>query len=279
MSRPRPTRRNETDPPSPASPDRESVKVFRGPPPRALPPGAHLVVTLAYRLVQQLGHEVLDIAGILLLWGPPGSGKTSAAAELARSVDVPVIWLHLASHAKGNEVLRKLLEGLGEETSGGGAVLLERARVGLGGRRLLVCVDEAHLLNRDALRQLRYLFDQPDAQFALVLTGADFTQAWDLAPEFESRISRHVEFGPLTGAKLLKALAEFHPVLAATEDALLKRIDRECAAGNWRSWEKVLVAAIGRGADAIVGISEAIAKAVLGVVPPDPGLRRARGHR
>jgi hypothetical protein len=258
----------------PAAP-RQAVAVDSGPPPRRLVPGASIVETLSYTLVQQLGHEVLDIAGILLVWGPPGHGKTCATAELARAVAVPVVWIHLAAAAKGNEVLRALLAGLGEEISGPTAVLLERARTSLAGRRLLVCVDEANLLNREALHQLRYLFDQPNTTFALVLTGSDFTRAWGAAPELESRISRQVEFGPLAGTRLTRALASFHPVLAATEPTLLRQIDRECAGGSWRTWEKVLVAAIGRGATAADGISEAVSRAVVGTVPPAPGVRRA----
>lgn len=250
-------------------------------PPIILPPSAALVPTVPFRLVERLGDEVVRMAGILVAEGSPGTGKTCAVAEWCRHLEVPVIWLHLGDTAKGYEVLRALLVALGEEETGRESVLLDRARTSLADRRLLVVVDEAHLLNREALRQIRYLYDQRNAKFSLVLVGVDFRKPWDIAPELESRATRQVKFEELRGAPLRAALAAFSPVLAATDPDLLQRIDTECCRGNWRTWANVLETAIDRGATAAIGITPAVAASTLGSVPPTPSLRRAlaRGHR
>jgi hypothetical protein len=252
--------------------------IAAGVPPIVLPPSAALVRTLPFRLVERLGAEILRMAGILVAQGLPGTGKSCAVAAWCRSLEVPVIWLHLADTAKGYEVLRALLVALGEDATGREPVLLARARECLAGRRLLLAVDEAHLLNREALRQIRYLYDQPEARFSIVLVGVDFRRAWDLAPEFESRVTRRVDFSELVGAPLSAALAAFSPVLAATDRDLLGRIDRECCRGNWRTWAIVLETAIDRGATAALGITPAVAASTLGSVPPTPSLRRALGR-
>jgi hypothetical protein len=245
------------------------------------PSGSGLCATVPFDLVQSLGRQVLDIGGILIAEGPVGTGETVAAAEFCRGLDCEVLWLLLAATTRGNDVLREILGGLREDTSGSGAVLLERARTALAGRRLVIVIDEAHQLHRDALRQIRYLFDQPTARFALILIGRDFTSTWAVAPELESRVARHVRFGQLKGARLLQALAAYHPVLRATDADLLKQINAECCGGNWRTWRNFLVAVIGMGATAGSGITRKIAAGALGAVPPTPGIRarRAKGRR
>jgi hypothetical protein len=72
----------------------------------------------------------------------------------------------------------------------------------------------------------------------------------------------------LTGAQLLKALRDHHPILAATDDEVLRHLDRYACRGVWRRWENVLVAAAGYGATATTGITDDVAGKVLGAVPP-----------
>jgi len=240
-------------------------------------PGAVPVVTAPFALVQRFCGEVVEIGGILTASGPGGAGKTYAVSYWSDRASVPVIRLHLGDRIRGNELLRTILAKLGEPTDGNGAILLERVRAALADRRLVIFVDEANLLNREALRQLRYLHDQRDARFALVFTGVDFDEAFAGVPEFASRVARRVTFGPLTGAALLTTLAANHGVFAATETGVLQAIDAQYAKGLWRHWENVLAIALAAGATAETGISMAVARGSLGaIVGGAPARKRGR---
>jgi DNA transposition AAA+ family ATPase len=236
--------------------------------PVRLPIGALPIPTEPFEAVQAFGRQVLALAGILLILGPSGTGKTYSADTLCATLGVPVVKLHLGSRARGFDVLRTMLQELGLPSTSTGRLLLEEAREALRGRVLVIYVDEAHNLNAEALQQIRYLFDQRDACFALVLTAVDFSGAYASTPELATRISRQVEFGPLRGVALLKALKAHHPILKATTDEVLRRLDQYACRGVWRRWENVLVSAAGYGASATSGITDEIAGLVLGAVPP-----------
>lgn len=236
--------------------------------PVRLPIGASPVPTELFESVQVFGRQVLDLAGILLILGPSGTGKTYAADTMCSNLDVPVVKLHLGSRARGFGVLRTLLEQLGLPSTSTGRLLLQEAREALHDRRVVIYVDEAHQLNAEALQQIRYLFDQRGTRFALVMTAVDFTNAYASTPELATRISRQVDFGPMKGADLLKSLRNHHPILKATDDEVLRHLDRYAGMGVWRRWETVLVAAAGYGATPATGITDEIAGRVLGAVPP-----------
>lgn len=236
--------------------------------PVRLPLGAVRILTEPFEAVQEFGRQVLALAGILLILGGSGTGKTYAADTLCAGLGVPVVKLHLSSRARGFEVLRALLEELGLPSTSTGRLLLKEARDALEDRRLVIYVDEAHQLNAEALQQIRYLFDQRGAKFALVMTAITFKDRYASTPELATRITRQVDFGPMKGAELLRSLKGHHPILAATEDRVLRHLDRHTCRGVWRLWETVLVAAAGYGATAATGITDDVAGKVLGAVPP-----------
>lgn len=223
-------------------------------------PGATTVRTTPFELTQRFGEQVLSFAGILLLQGPAGTGKTFAAKTMCSGLDVPIAFLHLADTARGHAVLRVYLDELGEPSEATGRVLLQRAREALAGRRLVVFVDEAHLLNQEALRQIRYLFDHRDAVRARH-DGGGLHGCLRARPELESRVSRRVTFAPLMGPELLRSLTAFHPILKATDVAILTDLDRRLCKGVWRTWDMVVRDAIGYGDTASTGVT-----------------RRERGH-
>jgi DNA transposition AAA+ family ATPase len=235
--------------------------------PSPLPLGATRILTEPYQAVQEFGRQVLALAGILLIVGPSGTGKTFSADSLCSTLGVPIVKLHLGAKARGHEVLRALLEQLGLPTTSNGRLLLQEAREALIGRKLVIHVDEAHRLNAEALQQIRYLFDQHGMRFALVMTAVDFKDAFASTPELATRITRQVDFAPLRGAELLASLKAHHRILAATDDEALRHLDRLACRGVWRRWENVLVTAAGYGATSSSGITDEIAARVLGAVP------------
>lgn len=238
-------------------------------------PGTSAVETVHFQLVQHLCDQVLALAGILLVRGPGGSGKTYAVTYWTDRASVPVVFLHLLKRTSDTAMLRAILSKLDQPTDGTGEILGQRASGALVGRELVIFVDEANLLNLEALRTLRYLHDQKQARFALVMTGVDFGRPFAGIPEFSSRLKREVRFEPLTGSVLMTALAATHPTLAKTDRQILRAIDRQYAHGLWRHWANVLEYALTAGATPDTGITAAIARGMLGGLPSD----RSSGKR
>lgn len=245
--------------------------------------GAVIVETLSVRQVQRLGREVMDTAGILLVDGEPGMGKTTATIAFARTVNHPVAWMLLASGTSGRSILTALTQWADLDSTGTSAVLLERLVVHLAEHRVLIVVDEAHLLNVDALRYIRFLYDQTDSRMALVLIGSDFTKAWKKAPELRSRVTRHVRVGRLEGSDLISRLQAHHPMLASTAEELLREIDASHCHGDWRSWMEVLARCLRIGMDPSKGITWEGVVGTLGVLLPSGEIqderRRRKGRR
>lgn len=234
--------------------------------PEILPAGASTVPTQPFEAVQVFGRQIISMGRIMCVTGDPGTGKTYATDCFAASLDVLVVKLHLGDRARGHEVLRALLETLGEPAGARGRLLLENARESLTGRQILIYVDEAHLLNREALRQLRWLYDQRGMRFGLVMTGVSFAEAFAKVPEFDSRVARRVHFTRLDRSTLVPSLAAMHPILAATDPDLLRSIDSRYCSGLWRHWRNVLETAVGYGATPESGLTEKIAAAVVAAI-------------
>lgn len=231
-------------------------------------PGTVPVPTPPFSLVQRFIEQVVALSGLLLVTGPGGTGKTYAVHYACDRLEVPAVRLHLAGTTRAGGVLREILGTFELPADGTEAILRERVRHFLAGRRFVLYVDEANLLTTEALRLLRYLHDQPDAAFALVFTGTDFRRAFAGVPEFDSRVKRRVAFGPLAGAELIRALAATHPVFAASDPEILRSIDRQYARGLWRQWATVLEYALVAGATPEGGIGIAMARGILGGTAP-----------
>ena len=234
-----------------------------------LPEGATLVETIPYQLTRRLLREILPRRGALEVTGRGGTGKTFTVDDyFARNPALDLVKIHLEAKVRGNGFLRRLVEELGgkPDPSWDGQRLMKELRALVGPRRLYVYVDEADLLNRDSLRQIRYLRDQRDLHIAWVLVGTTFANAYRLVPELWSRVTRRVTFDSLAGDALTGALAAYHPFLAAADPAILARIDEEHCQGNWRVWSEVLPDLLDYAARLETdGLTTAVAAAVLGV--------------
>lgn len=245
------------------------------PEPEPLPTGASIVHTPWYDLTHRLLREVMQHRGCLQVQGPGGVGKTRTVDDFFTGGDHDVVKLHLESRPKGYAFLRRLVVALGGSEHGDAEALMGQLRAVVGTRRVYVYIDEADLLSRDSLRQIRYLRDQRDLHIAFVLVGSDFREAFKLVPELWSRITRRVTFEPLSADTLVRTLAAYHPFLAGADADLLKAIDEQHCRGIFRVWS-VTLAALLDYADrmAATALTEAVAKAVLGVV-----VDRARAKR
>ena len=173
------------------------------------PPERHTLVPLAERLRPQTleefyGQEELigpdrplrraietDTVSSIILWGPPGSGKTTLARIIARHTKAAFVPFSAVTH--GIPDLRKV-------------VLAAQQHRRLQGRRTILFVDEIHRLNKaqqDAF--LPYVEDG-----TIILLGATTEN-----PSFEV-------ISPLLSRSLV---VELHPL---TEDVLGHILDRAC---------------------------------------------------
>jgi hypothetical protein len=101
----------------------------------------------------------------------------------------------------------------------------------------LLVIDEAQRLTRNAMEVLRYCFDDPRTQLALLLVGGD--GCWEVIarePMLMSRVFRRRQFRPLPGAQVPSILRTYHPFYRDADDELLQRVDAEYAHGIWRAW-------------------------------------------
>ncbi len=214
--------------------------------PAPLPAGAEFVETPATALAHRFLEEAARHAGMLEIAGEGGTGKTQAVDRWFAARRPEVVKIHLENRAKGYEFLRRLVTGLGGRADGDGVALMAQLEAVVGDRMVYVFVDEADLLNRDSLRQVRYLRDQAvravdPLRLVFVLVGNNFRPAYALVPELYSRVTHRVSFDPLEGAPLVTALRAYHPLLAGADELLLLQIDREFCHGVWRLWANTLV--------------------------------------
>lgn len=194
--------------------------------------------------------EAIDSHAPLVVWGPYGSGKTFAAARACEHaldlVDADVRYLRLPKTSQGRGLYRAILEQLLTQPVSSGLtetqlmydlndVLTERERI--------LVIDETHRMSRGSQEALQNLVDLPGTLATFVLLG-DETMPRALLPELWSRAGARVEFHRLADDEAVGVLAEMHPLFAASDPDLLRRLNRRFARGELRRWAKLLARAL-----------------------------------
>lgn len=217
---------------------------------RPQPAGRHLaglddaavVATTAFRKTQVLCRQTADLREIGLVSGEPGLGKSFAVGEFARGCGLDTVWLQLPPRPTPKEITVRLLDQLvgAGDTRDVLYDLTEELVAALATPRLVV-LDEAQNLNTVGLNQVRYLHDRPETDFAMLLVGgAGCEDTIRRDPQLDSRVARRVRFAPLVGDELTDALRAFHPLLAASDAALLHELDERYARGVFRRWARIV---------------------------------------
>lgn len=203
---------------------------------------ASVVATTAFRKTQVLCGQTAALREIGLVSGEPGLGKSFAVAEFARRSDLDTVWLQLPPRPTPKEITVRLLDQLVGAGDGRDVLYdLTEELVGALKSPRLVVLDEAQNLNAVGLNQVRYLHDRPETDFALLLVGgAGCEDTIRRDPQLDSRVARRVRFAALAGDELTATLRAFHPLLAASDGALLAELDDRYARGVFRRWARIV---------------------------------------
>jgi DNA transposition AAA+ family ATPase len=172
--------------------------------------------------------------------GPPGTGKTTTAKEVARLVERPVKMVTLRFRPAHLDILRLIHNSFTGSTGNLSKFQMEdeisQLLQGWGG---LLIVDEVQNCGTAGIQSLRYLHDASDCSFAMLLVGWQALATIEAHPDLRSRVSAQAEFNPLTGKALIAYVRERHVQFADTPEDLLVYANSRYAAGNLRNWRNL----------------------------------------
>jgi general secretion pathway protein D len=139
-------------------------------------------------LLRGIEYSVRHQEGIVVVTGEVGSGKTMLCRTLLATLPRDIECIYLANPTVGrDDLVATLLHDLGGGRQGDAQAALQQALIGchMAGRRVVLFADEAHLMPRDSLEQIRLLSNLETGRHKL-LQIALFGQ-----PELNDTLARH----------------------------------------------------------------------------------------
>jgi hypothetical protein len=101
----------------------------------------------------------------------------------------------------------------------------------------LLAIDEAHQLSASCLEYVRYLYDDPRTQLAIVLAASSHRiRALRTTAMLASRVSGWHDLNLLTETEIPTVIPAFHPHWKTTDPAVLLHLNQAWAHGNFRRW-------------------------------------------
>jgi len=202
------------------------------------------IPTRDFQLTQRAVRDIVSRQAMGAVTGDAGLGKTLSVEFATNKLqNIQVVWVQFPRKVSMKDGVAGLLDEItgipNEDTL---RRLGLRLREVLRAERRLIVVDEAQHLNTDTIEYIRYLWDDPDTQFAVLFVGGD--DCWDVLsrePMLRSRIWRHVEFKRLPQAVVLNFVPKYHAIYerASTKNILL--INDRFAHGNFRMWAQFTI--------------------------------------
>jgi DNA transposition AAA+ family ATPase len=199
---------------------------------------AHLPLT-TLKLAHSNASDAMTRGSLAGFFGRAGTGKTYAVETWVDKYKPHYGWVTATPSPGPKEIFEELIYAVTGIIPTGTKVQMRReCQALLRDQRPVIIVDEAQNLSHLWLRQLRDLYDRGEGTFAMFLVGGDgCAKRLKSDPMLWKRVTYKTWFTHLEGVTLASALAEYHPLLAATDRRILEAIDRRAEfKGNLRDW-------------------------------------------
>ncbi|MFF1695593.1 AAA family ATPase [Streptomyces sp. NPDC058257] len=203
-------------------------------------PDARLVTTPALLTARKNLTDTINARAMMCLHGDAGFGKTVAATsclhELEASEDIRRITFH--TRAVRHELHAALqLPGQPPRYATEFDHLL-KATLATHPRTLVL--DEAQWLSSDQLEYIRYLWDDPYTQLAVIFIGGEGCHTTlRQEPMLSSRIFTWQHSSRLTLDEVQEVIPLYHPLWADADPEDIAFADNRAAHGNFRNWARL----------------------------------------
>ena len=199
-----------------------------------------------YFLATQLAvDEAIALHAMAAIHGEAGLGKTYAVTYAYERAPLNRCWVEFPANISTKQVVQELIHKItGARLTGTRYELQHQLLEILGEKDRLVVIDEAQRLNHECIEFLRFLHDDKDTTFTLLLVGGN--GCWDVLsaePMLASRIVSHVGFEPMTLEQVLVVIPAFHPLYQGVDPLVIEMVDDTCALGIFRNWVRFTVTA------------------------------------
>jgi DNA transposition AAA+ family ATPase len=197
----------------------------------------------------RLAESVRD-RSMMLVTGVPGSGKSFAVGRAVEDItaahpNLRAAWLELATSVRGRTLAQEMypqIVGVNAPTNATLRDLRTSMTYHLCEEHRVLVLDEAQHVTTEAMQMLRWLYDRPAANFALVIVGTP-TLATRIPPELVSRIVSTLHISRIADEDAPELLARYHELFVTAQPELLARLNRTEARGEFRWWAKFLLRA------------------------------------
>lgn len=200
--------------------------------------GATTMNTLGFARTQEAWEDTVAEAGIAVIHGVPGNGKTFATGHAAEQEELPLAAFAFEPRVTVKRLVQAILvQVTGIPHLGSRFELLDTLSDELGKTRRVLLIDEAQGLSHEAIETLRWLWDSNPGKFALILVGGN--GCWEHIckyPMLLSRVFTSVAFEPLSPEDVREIIPAYHPIYAEAKPSTIDHIDQRFARGNFRQW-------------------------------------------
>lgn len=182
---------------------------------------------------------VLASNGILAIDGVPGTGKTTCARFVAQTCDRPAALVRMSHRPAPLELLRRAHLAVTGVKAGKRDTRFELQNdllEFLADWNGVLIVDELQNSEANAMRELTWLYEEADHDFALIVVGTNVLNAVHKYPQLHSRIMGEHTFYTLRGRALIAAVRALDCRFANAETAALADHNEASCAGLLRRW-------------------------------------------
>jgi AAA domain len=207
-------------------------------------PEARLVATRALLAARENLADTIAARAMMCIHGGSGFGKTVAVTSCLRELEPAQEIRRITFHARPttravrHELFTTLeLPGRPPRYASEFDHLLKNA---LSTHPRTLVLDEAQWLSSDLLEYVRYLWDDPYTQLAVIFVGGEGCHATlRREPMLSSRIFIWQHFTRLTPDEVVEVIPLYHPIWEDTDPDDIAFTDEHAAHGNFRTWARL----------------------------------------